>query len=372
VVQLTNYRWLADGRYVADRAKVLHNKVIQILEPELEQAPGAETLVEAVVSGLFPHRLNQMISEIVTELSELEARRILLSGEPERDIPKFVREYLTGKLKELGISYARQIPESLAITSQDIAPELISGCESLGMVGVSGLGNRLPIRRFVSRGNGREVLTIELTIDEFRSLKTWNLPNIYPVIPEIGWYMEQLDLSLIRAVEGAESERIFRIREIFRNFWYEAQKSRNEPSSYEVENPMETVLPKPVVWGFDLMTGEDLVCYPAIVRYAIGKRSFTWRVMWYFSKLEAERMRSLAQHALSQMTREATKVTGQRAQISTPAPEPAPDPVPEPAPEPVPEEPTTPVDLGGIDLSGLFGGSARQSQGNKGKNKNRR
>lgn len=296
-VQLTNHRWLRDGRYVADRAKMLHGKVLETIEAELEEEPGAEAIVKAVTGWTIPHRLRDVINEVSRELHELEGRRVMLTGEQARNMSALVHERLVEKFREAGVRYVRDIPENLTVTAEEIAPELVSERDALGTVEVPGLGRRLPKKQYARFGFGDQVPTVELSIGEFRQLESWPFAKVYPVLTELGDTRDQLDYGLRDAIEAPEAERIGKCREFFARRWLDRQRSSNRPKDEKVADPLETdppATPEPVIWGFDLMTGEEFKVYAALVHSVHGVKGRIvdsgWTIRWYDEAGEAAKV----------------------------------------------------------------------------------
>lgn len=131
-VQLANHRWLHDGRWVADRVRSLHGKVLDTLEAELEQEPGAERIAAALTgwSCPFAHPLHEVCRRVIDELAALEQRRVMLSGEQTRDMTALVRERLAEKLRD--VWFVRNIPAGFLFSASEVAPELVVQAETLG------------------------------------------------------------------------------------------------------------------------------------------------------------------------------------------------------------------------------------------------
>ncbi|HEY4493818.1 MAG TPA: hypothetical protein VJB95_00055 [Candidatus Paceibacterota bacterium] len=291
-VQLVNYRWLRDGRYVADRAQLLHGKVLKVLETELEQEPGAEKISAEMIRGAFwasfKHRLCEECDALTRKLTELEGRRVLLSGEKTRDMVALVRENVTVKLQAANVRFVREIPADLTVTAEEIAPELVAGMDTLGTIEVPGLGRRLPKKQHASFGFGDEVPTVELSIGEFRMVEAWPLVKVYPVLTELGYARDQLDYGLRSAVEMPEAERLEKVREFFAERWTKIQRSQNFPKESKVGSPREADLPatpEPVEWGYDLITGATFTAYAALRKS--GGYAEHWEFQWIESPEDA-------------------------------------------------------------------------------------
>lgn len=288
-VQITNHRWLRDGRYVADRAKVLHNKVLEVLEAELEQETTPEAIVQAIAGWQVPHRLRYIIENVSGELFELETRRVIFTGEQVRDMIALVHQCLTKKLQETGIRFVHDIPEALTVTAEEIAPELVSQRDTVGTVVVPGVGRRLPKKRSARFGfSGNQVPVVELSIEEFRLVDGWPFATVYPVLTGFGEVFEQVDYGLQDAMEALEADRLDKLREYFAEVWLNVQRGKNCPKDEKIANPLEVdppATPNPVVWGFDLMTDEAQTVYAAL-HHSVGVSKGRvvdsgWSIRWY-------------------------------------------------------------------------------------------
>ncbi len=291
-LQFTNHRWLRDGRYVADHAKMLHGKVIETIKAELEQETTPEAIVKAIAGWQFPHRLRDVIDSVSRELYELEGRRVMLTGEQMRDMTALVRAKLTEKIQ--GVRFVRDISDSITVTSEEIAPELISERDNLGTIVIPGVGRRLPTKQSASFFFGDHVPVVAFSIEEFRQIESWPFANVYPVLKEIGETREQLDYGLRYAIEAPEAERMGKLREYFAGMWLNVQRNKNRPKDEQVINPLEAdppAMPNPVVWGYDIMTGEVKTAYAALVHDVHGAKGRIvdsgWSIRWYDDADEA-------------------------------------------------------------------------------------
>lgn len=297
-VQLTNYRWLRDGRYVADRAKVLHGKVLETFEAELEQEVAPEAIMQAIVGWQVPHRLRYVMEDVSGELFELEKRRVIFTGEQMRDMTALVQQCLTKKFQEAGICFVRDIPETFTVAAEEIAPELVSQRDTIGTVVVPGVGRRLPKKRSARFGFiGNQVPAVELSIEEFRLVNDWPFGTVYPVLKGFGEVFEQVDYGLQDAMEAPEADRLQKLREYFTLVWLNVQRGKNCPKDEKVANPLEVdppATPNPVIWGFDLMTGEAQTAYAAL-HHSVGVSrgrvvDSGWSIRWYDSADEAAKI----------------------------------------------------------------------------------
>ncbi len=205
---LTNYRWSRDGKYLADRAVMLHGKVLKTLESDLEQVPGVDVLIAAWMRGKpFEHRLYEEIGQTETTVRTLEYRRVLLSGERPRDPRALVVDKLGAKLRAAGIEKVADIPDDLSITAQDVVPDLVAQAETLGTIEVPGLGRRLP-QRVQNRMYGTSLI-LNMTNEDVANTVAWPFSNVYPVIEEgiDGQGYESGFGTLKDILEGPEAER---------------------------------------------------------------------------------------------------------------------------------------------------------------------
>jgi len=303
-VQLINKRWLNDGRLVMDRARVLHGKALEILDAELEQVPDTTELAKAIAERSFSHRLTNVLQAVIHELKKLEERRVMFATtEKERNVFALVVEKLAQKLRESGVVYARDIPDDFTLTAEEVAPELVLGRDEFGYVEVPGVGRKL-VKKLQTGPMFDKTLAIELTICEFRKLESWPFAGIYPAIPELGDVNSQLSYGLTLRITAPGAERVAKISEFFSDFWRNSQRSSNRPKDFEAENPAEQT-PKPVVWGFELMTGEPLVAYPALTQNSGRSRiASEWVIRWYDSQGEASTHETESRRALAKKLRE--------------------------------------------------------------------
>ena len=294
--KLVDFRWLPDGRYVADRARVLHGKTVEVLQKEVEQEPGTEKIAERLCQGFgcFEHSdpLVKAAAEVRSDLQDLENRRVLLSGEPARDMSALVRERLTAKLQAVGVRFVRDIPADFGLAAEEVAPELVAARDTLGTVEIPGLGRRLLEKQYAEFGFGNPVPVVVITADELGRLTVWPFDRVYPVLSELG--ATRIEWALRDAVEAPEAERIGKIREYFAERWLDIQRSSNRPKDETVADPSQVDppgTPAPVVWGIDLRTGEEKRAYAALVHQVVGaKGRFVdrgWGICWFDSAEEA-------------------------------------------------------------------------------------
>src|SRR3989338_3255930 len=285
-VHHTNYRWLSDGRYVADRALMLHGKAIEILGAEVEQEVPIDELVKKLSdwhSTGFCHPVQQQCLEVWRHLYDLEKRRVGLTDK-ERDMSVLIRSKLAEKFQEVGIRKATEIPADFAITAEEVAPDLMTEAETLGTVEIPGVGRRLTEQVRPSFG-WDDVLTVALSIEEFRQVTSWPFVDVFPMIAELGAAFEQLGYEIRDALQAHDTERLGLLRKCFTQRWIDVQKGKDYPKDIEIANPREVDLPaKPesVVWGFDLLTGEPYTSFTGLSKlHGYGER---WAYRWFDSE----------------------------------------------------------------------------------------
>lgn len=285
-VQLTNYRWLSDGRYVADRARMLHGKAIEIIEAEVEQDVPMDELVKKLSDWNahdFCHPLQQQCLAVWRNLYDLEKRRIGLAGQ-ERDMSILIREKLAEKFRGAGIRKAADVPSDFSVSADEVAPELMAEADTLGTVEIPGVGRRLTDQVRPSFG-WSDILAVEITIEEFRRVISWPSEEVYPMITELGAAFEQLGYEIQDALRSQEAERLGLLREHLTKRWLDVQKGKNYPKDIEITNPREAdlpLIPEPVVWGYDLLTGETYTAFAGLCKLrGYGER---WGYRWFDSE----------------------------------------------------------------------------------------
>lgn len=286
-VQLTNYRWLSDGRYAADRARMLHGKAIEILNAEVEQVPQLDDLVREISNWhghIFPHPLRGQCLTVWRELYDLEKRRTVFSGEPERDMVQLVRDKLTEKFRKSDIRKVADIPSNFSISSAEVAPDITAQAETLGIVEVPGVGRKLAHRQRPDFGYN-EVPVVTLSLEELRQVTSWPFSDVYPMVTELGAAFEQLGYEIRDALQVPETERLGLLRNHFAKRWADIQRGKNYPKDIEIANPRETDLPAkpdPVQWGYDLLTGGQFTAYAGLSKlHGYGER---WAYRWFDSE----------------------------------------------------------------------------------------
>lgn len=292
-VGLTNFRWLRDGRWVADRARMLHGKVLETLETELEQEPGPDRIAEAITAPMstpFEHRLAKEYREVASYLFDLERKRVLFSGEQPRNMFVVVGERIAEKIRNAGARRVADIPATLTVTAEEIAPELVTKADSLGMVKIPGLGFRLPERVNVSGGTAA---VVKLLPEEVRQVASWPLDTVYPLVVGLdaynlfGWTSPAK--KMIKVADPVE--RWSQLREWLGEKWLELHRSKNYPKEQSITDPRYAPLPstpEPIVWGTDLISGEERVVYAGLhVARRVGSGILLWSLRWFDSKEEA-------------------------------------------------------------------------------------
>lgn len=235
VEKLVNFRWLRDGRYLADRALVLHQRIIKILENDVEEEPGpaviAAELCRPSLYGPLPFRgeyrtpliekLRQNVLDVLAELNKREwsraaAAEAVLGKEHElaqlRDMRARVREFLTEKLREAGVHYVRDVPENLVIRAEEVSPDLFG--EDLGTVEIPGVGRRA-VQKATPLINAKLMpVEVELTLEEFYQRATaWPFRKLVPVLKGFGALGgASLELALS---EPDPVERLTKLRELY-------------------------------------------------------------------------------------------------------------------------------------------------------------
>lgn len=292
-VKLTGHHWESDGRYVAKRARMLHGKVLETLVEGIEQVPGIDLIVEAIKQDRFYHSLCDQYRETFKILSDLESKRVLLSGEERRKIRPLLDGHLSLKLKEAGVQKVSDIPETLTIIPEDIDPSMVAQASTLGTVEVPGLGRRLPHRE---RFGSREYLLINLKSAEVNLVTNWPFADISPWLEDWGRQQNYQFDSILKLIEEAPptDSRWKEIKNLLSEEWLRQLRERNFPKDSKVTHPREADLPKspdPILWGTDLLTGEEKWAYPALCHIVARGRGRTtdkgYFACWFDSAEEA-------------------------------------------------------------------------------------
>lgn len=331
--QLANFRWLRDGRYVADRAELLHGKVIKTLQTEVEQEPGTDKMIEAVINGhfycQFEHNLVRVVEAVCEEIRGLEHKRVMLSGEQARDARVLVRTVLNEKLREAGVRKVADIPERFSLSANDVVPELVAQVETLGTIEVPGLGRKELVGREHFFIGGCAV--VEIPLADLTRVTDWPFTAVGIRVPELydsrffADYVERGELHDVLFVAG--EGRWEKILSWFHQRWNYHQR-RNIPADQEFCSPQEAdppPTPEPVVWGNDFLTGEQFMAYPALCMVHKGYKE-CWCFRWFDSPAKAAEAEKEWRHRVeSYITArhlEAALTTGAKAELPVPIPSP--------------------------------------------------
>ncbi len=297
-VQLTNFRFLRDGRcYVADRAKMLHGKILETLETEIEQDVPMELLVRALsdrFSYSFRHPFQEKCGEVWTELYEIEKRRVLDEGGAERNIGEFISQYLTRNFTALDMRRVADLPSNFVITAELVMPELVALRDNFGKVQIPGLGWK-PVLELNYRERDIHFVKIraavEFSPEELKQVADWPFTDLVirvAGIESMGWYYSE---PLFQQGEGRWQQ----ILEKICTRWIEMQRSGSYPKVIPVANPSEVdppATPEPFVWGNGLIDGQAHTAYAALhhaVSFGKGRSSDRgWEIRWHDDRAEGE------------------------------------------------------------------------------------
>ncbi len=299
-IQLTNFRWERDGRYVADRAKMLHGKVLETIETSLEQAPGTTLIAEAMLGYGFEHPLKAQLAAVLHDLHELEERRISFETGQAKSFAEEVKTLLVAKLEMAGVRRVSEIPAGLTITAEEIAPELTAQRETLGTVEIPGLGRWPVLRRRDFMGFKPYVA---VTLDDVRQITNWPFTNLDLRIEEVdgnSWDGSHWSAPIFQ--EG--DDRWPAILKGIEEKWVHVQRSSNWPKDSLTGDPCETgvpILPDMVKWGEDF-SGQTFFAFPAYSEkatvwvvppkpsYGMGGGGYNqkgWGIKWFNTAEEA-------------------------------------------------------------------------------------
>lgn len=296
-VQLTNFRFLRDGRYVADRAKMLHGKILETLETEIEQDVPMELLVKQLSDRFFhsfSHPLQQKCGEVWTELYEIEKRRVLDEGGTEENIGGFISAYLARNLEALEVKRVADVPSDFVITAELVMPELVALRDNFGKVQVPGLGWK-PVVELNYRERDIHFVKIraavELTPEDLKQVTEWPFTDLVirvAGIESMNWYYSE---PLFQAGENRWQQILDKIC----TRWLEQQRNANYPKEMSVTDPKEVdppTTPEPVIWGNGLIDDQAHTAYAAlchVVTFGKGRSSDRgWSIRWFDSQAEAE------------------------------------------------------------------------------------
>ncbi len=294
---LIGHRWLRDGRYVADRVKLLRGKVTETLEVEVEVEPGAKAIAEAIQAGRIDHRLCDVVSLACRDVDRAE-RRLAAYG-LYTAIPHaqgLVLKCLQEKLEGAGVCSVRDIPSELTLTARQVAPDLLAQSQPLEAVDIPGLygGRRVVSIHWASQLN-RTVPVVELLAPDVKYLEGWP-KGVFLLLPQFDAVARQLSLTQELIVwKMDEAERLDSLRKYFAQMWRERMRRENWPMDQSVQDPREAelrVTPNPVVWCRDFITGEMLVSYAGLSHEVVCVNGCTtndrWFMRWFGDSMEAE------------------------------------------------------------------------------------
>lgn len=294
-VQLTNHRWLRDGSYVADRCRMLHGKVLKTLETAVEQIPGAEAIAKQLASWSCPfvHRLQSECRLVADEIARLEMRRVNAEGGQARYLNGLLEENILAKLQATGVECVADIPVEVTVSAAEIAPELVAHAETIGTIEIPGLGRRLLANRETFKP-----AIVEIALADLTRVTDWPHVAVGIRVPEFQESQRDLEHGelhdLLFWTGDLEVRRWPAILGYFARRWARVQRQRNYPKDVEIVNPRRSdlsVTPEPVVWGSDLITGEEFVAYAGPTREGRpGCYEERWRIRWYDSQEEAVRI----------------------------------------------------------------------------------
>lgn len=294
--KLVNHRWLRDGRLVADKAQVLHGKVVKTFEEGVEQTPFAEMIAEAAVARRLDSDLplQKLVHEVWWELYRLEEKRRLGWGlkANSAEVNAAVKGALLRKLQAAKARRIADLPADFSLTVEEVDPELWVERETVGTIEVPGLG-RVPLKGHAD--NGRIMPYVAVRAKDIASITGWSYTVVGLVIAEIAANPPFWGLFHWSDPCFSEGEDRFpRIRERLAADWQKFQRDKNYPRDVEVAAPKDAdppVTPAPVTWGFDLLTGETWTAY-AVLRHVITEAKGRiydkgWRIAWCDDAAEA-------------------------------------------------------------------------------------
>ncbi len=304
-LSLNNFRFLPDGRYVADQVRLLHGKVIEILATEVEQIPSMSQMVEWVTSPYSSTTiiLYLEVQEVIKKLFRLESLRILKVGGESTKILEVVKNFLVSKFKELGIQKFSDISENFSITAEAVMPELVAEESTLGKILIPGVGEKKLLKRWEESFCGNFAM-IELSFDEMKSVTEWPYTDVAFEVTEIslisaqGYERDHMKSGTLRNLLSSEGEgRWQKILGYFQECWIKIQRNRKYPKDEQTVDAHLFDLPadfEPFNWGYDFITGEKFYAYPAIAHILYAPRGYFidkgWWIRWFDSAEEAERV----------------------------------------------------------------------------------
>ncbi|MEI6498586.1 MAG: hypothetical protein WCO23_01360, partial [bacterium] len=284
-VQLTNFRWERDGRYLADRCKMLHGKVLETLETGLEQEPGLALIVETMFGYGFEHPLKSQLAAVLCDLRELETRRLVFEAGSPRDFVAEIKKLITTKLEASGdVRRVSEIPVDITVEAEEIAPELVAQCETLGTVEIPGVGRRRAVLQSTQNKSGNTpVVTVDL--EEVHQITNWPFTNIDLRVKEIDGSGPFNGSHWSAPIFQEGENRWPAILGEIEKSWVRVQRDRNYPKEMLTGDPVENgipALPEMVKWGEDF-SGQAFVTYPGYENHwRVG-----WRITWFEDAEEA-------------------------------------------------------------------------------------
>jgi hypothetical protein len=299
-VKLHNFRFLLDGRYVADRCKMLHSKVLETIESELEQDAEPQALAKQLMNNCYAgpngHPLGRHMHDVAEDLVRLESRRIfhVLSGG--RNMKELVAQNVTEKLKAAGVRRVGEIPAGITVTAEEIAPDLLASRDTLGTVEVPGLG-RLEAQWDACANQRRGVPVVKVSADDVVKITDWPHTNIGLWVPELGYSMQELESgNLADLLFQPGQGRWPKILVWFNERWVKAQRDKNYPKPIDLPHPLEAeppARPCPTVWARNLVSGQEYKAYAALVHLVFSGRGRVldqgWKILWFENAEEAEK-----------------------------------------------------------------------------------
>ena len=304
-VSLNNFRFLSDGRYVADQVRLLHGKVIETIATEVEQVPGVEILAEKLVNQFSNLKISlyMTVQGVIKQLSELENMRVLRVGGEKRNISEEVKNFLFSKFTELEIKKFSDISENFSITALAVMPELVKEETTLGKILIPGVGEKALLKRWKETFYG-EFTMIEISFEEMKKVTEWPYTDVAFEVKEInhlsyqGYERDHMKSDTLRGLLSSdEKDRWQKILEYFQERWIKVQRDRNYPKDEQTVDAYQFDLPtdlKPFNWGDDFMTGEKFYAYPAIDHILYAPKGYFvdkgWWMKWFDSAEEAGRV----------------------------------------------------------------------------------
>lgn len=304
IVEWVNPRWDDKGNFLQDKARTLHGKVIETLEVGVIHLPDPELLAATLadysegkkmsVSGYLRHPLKEKCAAVSSELWNLHQLSVMMNPDKQKWYQADIYAALVAKFKAAGVQKLSDIPADLAITAEEIAPELCAKKDAVGKVEIPGIGFKTVVGWAYDTFHGAPYLN--LTPEEIRQITNWPHTNVLVQIPEAfsasdlhQWHYHVRSLLMPEKHEnfGTDEERWQKIREALAKIWDEKYK-KNVPEPKALPHPKDQDLPatpEPLVYGEDLLTGVKKVAYPAVCHEMLcgkGRISDKGWVLKYF------------------------------------------------------------------------------------------